>query len=257
MSSIIKVIVKTFEVLETLNHKPNLTLKEITDLVSYPKPTVFRLLNTLASLGYIEQNYDTQTYTLSSKFFAFTDGTTRGSEIITSAQPYMEELRKEFGETVNLARLVDNNPVFINILESVQLFRICDSIGDKAAFHSTAAGKSILAFMPDDKRNEILTNYTFVRYTKKTISNMDELEEELDKIRNNGYALDDEEGHEGVICIGAPILNKDHHSFAALSISIPKVRANKTMLNKLEKKLPQVTQEISSQLRTNYLVCQR
>jgi IclR family acetate operon transcriptional repressor len=250
----IKVIAKTFEVLETLNREPNLSLKEITERVEYPKPTVFRLLNTLSSLGYVEQDYATQTFTLSSKFFSFNNGTARGSDIITSAQPYMEELQNEFKETVNLARLVDNTAVYVNVLESNQLFRICNSVGDHAALHSTAVGKAILAFLPDNKRKEILKNYSFVTFTKKTIKSMSKLKEEIRKVKKQGYALDNEEGHDGVICIGAPIFNKDRYAFAAISVSMPKVRAKKTILDKLEKKLPLITEEISSKLNTNYVL---
>ncbi len=248
MSLNIKVVAKTFEVLETLNREPKLSLKEITNRVAFPKPTVFRLLHTLQTLGYVEQDPNAQTFTLSSKFISFIDGSNRGSELILLAQPYMEKLRNEFKETVNLAKLVDDIPVYINILESTHSFRISDSIGDHASFHSTAIGKAIIAFLPENKPRELLKNYSFNRFTKKTIINISELEKEVAKVKKQGFAVDDEEGHDGVICIGAPIFDRDHHAFAAISISMPKVRAKKIILEKIKKELTKTGKKISEEL---------
>lgn len=253
MSLNVKVVAKTFKVLEALNCEPKLSLKEITARVELPKSTVFRLLNTLQTLGYIEQDMDSQTFTLSSKFTSFFDGANKGSNLLDLARPYMEKLRDEYKETVNLAKLVDDVPVYINVMESSHSFRISDSVGDRASFHSTAIGKSIIAFLPDDKRKELLKNYAFTRFTKKTIMNIYDLEKELAKIKRQGYATDNEEGHDGVICIGAPIFNKHQYALAAISISMPKVRAKKTILNKLKKELPQITQIISSNLGVKYV----
>ncbi len=248
MSLNIKVVAKTFEVLETLNREPKISLKEITDRVAFPKPTVFRLLHTLQTLGYVDQDPDAQTFTLSSKFISFINGAKRGSELLILAQPYMEKLRNEFKETVNLAKMVDNTPVYINILESSHSFRISDRIGDHASFHSTAIGKAIIAFLPANKPKELLKKYTFSRFTKKTITNISELEKEIAKVKKQGFAVDDEEGHDGVICIGAPISDKDHYAFAAISISMPKVRAKKIILDTIKKELITACENISREL---------
>lgn len=248
MSSKIKVVVKTFEILETLNKVNKLSLKEITNRVAYPKPTVFRLLNTLQLLGYVEQEADTLSYALSSKFMSFIRGVISGSEVTALAKPRMESLRNEFKETINLARLVENQTVYVLIIESTQAFRISDNIGDQASFHSTAIGKAIIAFLSTEKRSEILNNYSYTRFTKKTIVDSTTLENELLKIRSQGFSVDDEEGHDGVICIGAPIFNKDHLPFAAISISMPKVRAKKIILDKIKKELPKIGIQISLDL---------
>ncbi len=250
MSSKIKVVIKAFEVLETLSKESKLSLKEITDRVAYPKPTVFRLLYTLQTLGYVDQDKDAQTFTLSSKFVSFIDGANRGSDLLGLAQPYMEKLSDEFKETVNLAKLVDDTPVYINVLESSHSFRISDSIGDRASFHSTAIGKAIIAFLPEQKRKEILKNYSYTKFTNKTITNYSELEKELLKVKKQGVAIDNEEGHNGVICIGVPIFKKDNNAFAAISISMPKVRTKKNILDKIKSELSKAGKKISLDLQT-------
>lgn len=248
MNSRIKVVVKTFEVLEILNKTNKLSLKEITARVIYPKATVFRLLNTLRMLGYVEQEPDTLNYVLSSKFMSFAKGAITGSEVTVLAKPRMEELRNEFKETINLAKLVGTQAIYVHILESNHSFRISDSIGDRASFHSTAIGKAIIAFLPEEKREEIIKNCSFTKFTKKTITSIISLRSELQKVKSQGYSVDDEEGHEGVVCIGAPIFNKNHLPFAALSISMPKVRAKKIILDRIKRELPKAGVQISLDL---------
>lgn len=248
MTTKVKVVSKTFEILEALSKDTRLGLREITERVAYPKPTVFRLLSTLEQLGYVEQDKKDFTYTLSSKLMLLTRSLSGGSGLIAVARPHMEMLHKRFGETVNLARLVDGRAVYINILESKEAFRISDVIGDAAPFHATAIGKAIAAFLPKEKRAMLFKNYDFTLFTRKTISGIDSLNEELDEVKKSGYAMDSEEGHDGVLCVGAPIFNNEHYAFAALSISMPKVRARKSVLDEVKEQLPREGIAISLEL---------
>ena len=142
--------------------------------------------------------------------------------MIAIAKPRMEMLHRKFGETVNLARLIDNRAVYVHIIESREPFRISDNVGDVAAFHSTAIGKAIAAFLPVERQAELFKGYQFRRFTRKTISSLGDLKNDLKDIKAAGIAIDDEEGHNGVVCLGAPIFNNDHQVFAGISISMPK-----------------------------------
>jgi len=246
MENTIKVIAKTFDIIEILNQSEKLTLKEITETVKLPKPTVYRILNTLQTMGYIEQ--DNQFHTLSHKFVILANNYLNKSGIINVAIPYMTKLLEEFGETVNLAKLVDNGAVYLCIEESKHPFRFVDQIGDQASLHATAIGKSISAYLPKEKLNQIFENYDFHIFTKKTIFDFELLKKDLAKVRQSGYAIDDEEGHEGVICIGVPIFNSSNYPFAALSISFPKIRAKKDIINKVLQELPKIGIQISFDL---------
>lgn len=248
MAAKVKVILKAFEILESLSKGDNLGLSEITALVSYPKPTVFRLLSTLEELGYIEQDEKSHTYSLSSKFTLLSRNANSGSGLIAIARPRMEILHRKFGETINLARIVDNRVVYIHILESNKPFRISDNVGDVAPYHATAIGMAILAFLPRDSRDQILRGYHFTSFTKKTIYNMQSLRAQLDEVRAAGFSVDDEGGHDGVICVGAPIFNNDHYAFAALSISMPKIRAKKSLLDDIKAQVANEAIQISLEL---------
>jgi DNA-binding IclR family transcriptional regulator len=248
MNPQIKVIVKAFDIIEILSQSGRFTLKDITLQVKLPKPTVYRILNTLQSLGYVEYEQATQNYTLSQKFLALAKQYVNKNSLINIAIPYIKKLSEIFGETINLARLIDQGATFIHIEESTHAFRFVDQVGDRAPLHSTAIGKAIAAFLPEKRLKELFIHYPFQGFTKKTITNLDALKSEFKKVRELGYAIDDEEGHEGVICIGVPIFSKDNTPFAGMSISVPKIRSSKKNIQEICQQLTRVGIQISLEL---------
>lgn len=245
MENKIKVIIKAFNIIEILNQSEKLTLKDITQKVKLPKPTIYRILNTLQSIGYIQYDPLTQSHSLSHKFLMLAKNYSSQNDLINVAIPFITKLKQTFGETVNLAKLAGGHAVFLAIEESRHRIRIVDKIGDIASLHSTAVGKAIAAFLPEERLNEIFKDYNFHSYTKKTITDYKSLKESLIKVREAGYAIDSEEGHEGVMCIGAPIFNTSNLPFAAISISMPKIRTNKTIIKEISQQLPKVGIQIS------------
>jgi len=248
MGKPIKVVAKTFKVIELLHQGKGISLKDLAAQAALPKPTAFRILDTLLSLGYAEQDAATQQFMLGSKFLTFVKSSGTGADIVTLAAPYMERLGKTYGETINLARLTGNQIIYVRVLESDHSFRISDNIGDRASVHSTAIGKAIAAFLPEPLLKEILNNTTYTPFTRKTIADEASLRKHLVLVKEQGYSVDDEEGHDGVLCVGAPIFNKDHTPFAAMSISMPKVRAKKKVLEDMIRDLPKVAIQLSLDL---------
>ncbi len=248
MSDAIKVIVKTFDIIEILNRQKSLSLKEITKRSNLPKPTAYRILNTLQQLNYVDFDQSTQQHSLSPKFLAIANRVINRINIVDISKPYMIQLREEFGETVNLAKMIDKNIFFLNIVESSHQFRYVDTIGDRAPLHSTAIGKAVIAFLSEDEVEEIFKEYTFAQFTKNTIKNFSELKQKLKEVREAGISIDNEEGHEGVICIGVPLFDSSHWPVAAISVSIPKIRAKKALIEKIKKDLPKVGIQISLEL---------
>ncbi|MBW7887868.1 MAG: IclR family transcriptional regulator [Bacteroidetes bacterium] len=248
MGKPVKVIEKAFHILEILSDEKTLSLKKISEITKLPKPTASRILDTMQGLGYIEQDSSTLQFQLGAKLLSLSRNNGSASEIITIAEPYLKKLYELFGETVNLARLHDSQIIYIRILESNNAFRFSDTIGDYASIHSTAIGKSLSAFLPEDKLNELIEKCEFTSFTKKTITDKEDLRRHLKQVRHEGYAIDNEEGHDGVICIGAPIFNKDNLPFAAMSISVPKVRCKSSTIQKLAREISKVSIQISLEL---------
>jgi DNA-binding IclR family transcriptional regulator len=248
MGKPVKVVVKTFKVIELLNAENWLSLADLATKASLPKPTTYRILDTLAGLGYIEQDPVTHQFTLGSQFLTFIRRSPPGTNIISVAEQYMEQLGTLYGETVNLARMIDNQFIYIRILESGHSFRISNNIGDRASVHSTAIGKAIAAFLPKEELNRVLRKNVYTPFTRKTITDEAVLRKHLALVRKQGFAIDDEEGHDGVLCVAAPIFNKDHLPFAALSISMPRVRAKEKILRSMVRELPKLSIQLSLDL---------
>jgi DNA-binding IclR family transcriptional regulator len=248
MGKPIKVVAKTFKVIELLNSENGLSLMDLAVQASLPKPTAYRILDTLAGLGYIEQDPTTHKFNLGPRFLIFIRNSRPGTDIISLAEPYMEKLGKMYRETVNLARLIDNQIIYIRILESGHSFRVSNNIGDRASVHSTAIGKAIAAFLPNGELSGVLRRNVYTPFTRKTITDETSLRKHLALVRKQGYAIDDEEGHDGVLCVSAPIFNKEHLPFAGLSISMPKVRAKEKILKSMVREMPRLAIQLSLDL---------
>jgi IclR family KDG regulon transcriptional repressor len=248
MGKPIKVVVKTFKMIELLDTEKGLNLTDLSLRASLPKPTTYRILDTLAGLGYVEHDPATHRFTLGSRFLTFIRNSGPGSDLISLAEPYMEKLGKLCGETVNLARLIDYQIIYIRILESDHVFRISNNVGDRASVHSTAIGKAIASFLPKEDLDEVLRRNVYTPFTRKTIVGEASLRRHLALVRKRGYAIDDEEGHDGVLCVGAPIFNKSHAPFAGLSVSMPKVRAKEKILSTIFRELPKLAVQLSLDL---------
>ena len=248
MGKNVKVLEKAFYILGQLKDENTLSLNEIAERTAIPKPTASRILDTMQTLGYIEQDSITQRFQLGGNFLSLAKKSNGSSDVTVIADPFMKKLHGLFGETVNLGRLHDTQIVYVRILESENAFRISDNIGDRASIHSTAMGKAIGAFLPEEKRNELIGNCSFVKFTRKTILDEQSLRRHLVLVKQHGYAMDSEEGHDGVICVGAPIFNKENFPFAAISISMPKVRAKKNVLQNIIRELQKTSIQISLEL---------
>jgi IclR family KDG regulon transcriptional repressor len=135
----------------------------------------------------------------------------------------MESLHSEFNETVNLGVLQGLNIYYVHVLETTRALRWQVKPELKDSFFTTALGRSIVAYLPDEEADALTSRVVFKKRTPNTISSAKELKRELLLTRKRGWALDSEENDLGVVCIGAPIL-REGRPIAGISLSIPKSR---------------------------------
>jgi DNA-binding IclR family transcriptional regulator len=146
----------------------------------------------------------------------------------------MERLRAQFDETVNLAVLQDREIVYLDILESTKAFRMAEAPGSRVPVHSTALGKAIAAFLPQEKLDEILSHCPWTRFTRQTITKPHDFVRVLAKVRRHGYGRDDEESERGASCIASAISNSSTaHAVAGISVSGPtsRIRTKRKAIN--------------------------
>lgn len=156
----------------------------------------------------------------------------------------MNELVRQCQETVHLAVPSGNEVVYIGKVESEQPIQMYSFIGARLPMYCTALGKAILAFS-DPERIALLIKTPLMQRTKNTIASWDGLSVELARIREVGYAIDDEENEDGVRCVGAPIFDFNQKVIGAISISGPATRMTMERLEELGPLVHETASQIS------------
>jgi DNA-binding IclR family transcriptional regulator len=137
------------------------------------------------------------------------------------AAPTIESLRNWCDESINLAIRDRQEVVYIERLFGSHSLGIRSELGKRAAVHSTALGKAIVAYLPALEATQFLEQYKFSSVTRYSIVDQDRFQKELERVRKFGFAIDEEENEIGGRCVAAPIFNHDGYPFAAVSISVP------------------------------------
>ncbi len=215
----VEAVVRALDLLEAFQGGEELTLTEIAERVGLNKSRVFRLLHSLAVRGYVERSTDGIRYTLGVKIIERAACVRR--DLRQLALPFMQRLHTQFNETVNLAILDRGEVLYIEMLESSHPFRMAAAVGSRSPWHSTALGKAMVSYLPEEERRPLLQAERLVQLTERTLTDRERLARELERVRRRGYAVDEGETEPGAACIGAPILNREGRPVAALSLSGP------------------------------------
>ena len=246
---IIRSIDRTLQVLELFSlEKPEWGVTEISKALSIYKSNVHNVLTTLAERGFVIKDSKTDKYKLGIKFFELGSIVIKNMDLRKIAHPYMEKLLKEFNETVHLGILVEGEILSIEQEESGQSLSPRIFIGKRAPLYCTGIGKAIMAYLPKDKFAFTIKEIGLTRYTEGTISNEEELEKELEKIREQGYAVDNMEHEEGVRCVAGPIRDYTGKVSASLSVSGPAFRINENNVPNIAKKVKEYCDYISKEM---------
>ncbi|OQY31313.1 MAG: hypothetical protein B6241_14330 [Spirochaetaceae bacterium 4572_59] len=245
-------VVKTMKLLETLSKQDEVGVTELSEAVDGNKSTVYRFLNTLSGLGYVRQNKKNEKYSLTLKLFQLGVQALNRLDLHKAAQPIMEELAEYSNETIHLASMEENHIFYLDKIESPLALRVAmgSAQGRFAQPYCTAVGKTILSWLSDQKKDEMLKDTNWVGRTSTTITSRDDLDNELEQIHKQGFAYDMEENEAGVRCVAAPIFDSGDNICGALSISGPSVRMNREKLDNLTKQLISAGKKISEDLGT-------
>lgn len=230
-----------------------ITVTELAEKVNLKISTVHRLLSTLMHRGYVEQEDDNK-YRLGLKLMEIGTSVLYYSDIRTVARPFLEELVERCNETVNLAILDGTDVVYIDQVESKNLIivKMLAQVGNRGPVHCTSSGKTLVAFLPEEKIEETIARLDLVKYTNETITDLENLRKELKRVREDGYAVDWGEREEHVRCIAAPIFNHEGRAIASVSISGPSTRITTYyMKNELVDLIQETARQISHKMGYN------
>ena len=245
----IQVLDKCLDMLELIAQHPNgISLADLSRQMKLSKSSVFRYLVTFENRGYVERSRTGEHFHLGLKIFELGQVVRLNLDIGEVALPYMEKLLAMFRETVNLAVMDNNEIVYIGILESQQALRMAAKVGSRDKLHSTALGKSMLAFLDKEVAEPIIQSIEFVRFTEHSIMDAATLIHDLERIKQRGYAFDLMENEVGVCCAGAPIFNHLGEPIAAISVSGPMYRIGEERLSEIGVEISKLTKLISKKL---------
>jgi len=251
-SSTVQSVERTLNILEVLSDEgAPMSISELAEKVGLKVSTVHRLLNTLVQRGFVKQDEDTHKYRLSFKLLRMGRTVLDSYDLRTIAKPFMKELLERCNETTNLSILDGGDVVYIDQLESTNLIlaRMFARVGSRGPAHCTATGKAMLADLPGEGLDRILKNMSFEKFTDKTITDLELLKKELDKVRESGYALDLGEREEEVRCVAAPVKNHEGKVVGAIGVSGPKTRITDDYLeNELIPAVCDVADKFSEQM---------
>jgi IclR family transcriptional regulator, acetate operon repressor len=242
----IRSVDRVCDILDALaNSGSGITLTEIATLVDLPKSSVFRYLSALEFRHYVQRAPDASTYRLGPAFRPeYSLGVSR---LVAFAGPQLEQLRDKCGETTNLGILDGTAVVHRIVCESASPMRLAARVGDRENIHATALGKAMSAALPDAQVRSILNATGMPKLTPSTITNIDDFLAELEKVRNQGYAVDDAENQADGRCVAVAIL--DLPFSAGLSVSAPASRLAPTDVPAIAKQLRRIGQKLASQMR--------
>ncbi len=226
--SSIQVIDRMMNLLDTLaGHSTPVNLKQLATQTKLHPSTAHRILGVMVENRLVDR-VEPGTYRLGIRLLELGNLVKSRVSVRQEALPYMQMLHQELGETVNLAVRRDDEVVYIErTAGSSSMMRIVQIIGARAPLHITAVGKVFLAADSPEKSTQYAQRTGLPKYTQNTLTDPESLARELEKIRRQGYALDNEEAEKGVSCIGAGIYNDEGKLVAGLSVSAPSDRLNK------------------------------
>ncbi len=247
----IQSVARAIAIMEVLLRESELGVSELSEELDLGKSTTYRLLQTMRIHGLIDQASSGK-YRLGVRLSIFGDTAISRLDLRKEAAPFLNTLAKLSGENVSLAIIDEFNILYIDRIDSNEPLRMGVRIGERLPAFCTSMGKVILAELPKDELDTLFENpkflKTLVRYTETTVTEIGALRIQLQTVKEQGFAIDEEEYNRGVRCIGAPIFNHLGKVVAAVSATGPSIRMTYNKIHELIPHVKETALNISQQL---------
>jgi IclR family transcriptional regulator, acetate operon repressor len=227
--------------------RPERGLADLARTVGLNKTTAYRLLAALESERMVERGRDGESYRLGPELVALGGRAQGALDLREASRAVLTGLAQETRETATLEVLVGGQTLILEEAMGSYVLGSIPSIGTRWPAHATSTGKTILAFLSVEERNEALPR-VLPQVTTRTVSDRPALERDLARVRNRGYALSQEELEPGFVAVGAPVYAADGRIAAAISVGGPKVRLTPSTIASIARRLPLAAARISERL---------
>jgi IclR family transcriptional regulator, acetate operon repressor len=218
-------VMRLFSLLELIASKDHfVSLRDLADETGFPKPTLHRMLGQLEGAGLLIRQGDGRHYGTGARLRRFAEDLLRNATQHGARHAVLRALVDEIGETCNVTALSGGEVLYLDRVETPEPLRFSLHPGSRVPVHCTASGKVLLSQMSPGQRRKLLAHAPLMRNTAKTITDLGTLEEEFERARRDGFALDDEEFLPGLICIAVLVPSDGGRSNTAVAVQAPTVR---------------------------------
>jgi DNA-binding IclR family transcriptional regulator len=236
----------------TAQRRDGMNNSEISRRLAIPKSSASYILRVLDRRGYLRRDGQTGRYRLGLKVLSLgrdaqAGVNLSGVDLVEVALPLMRALCEKIHMTVHLAVLDHGEAVYVEKVEASGFFKINTWVGRRMYLHSTSVGKALLAWMPKNEAETILRQQVLKKRTPKTITSVPRLVAELERVRELGHAVDDEENSLGARCLGAPIFDAESHVAASLGVSGTLTQTDENNMPRIVDALKDAARKISRQ----------
>jgi DNA-binding IclR family transcriptional regulator len=215
----VNVLGKTAAVVDVLAEWPESTAAELAELTGQPRSTVYRLLDSLQRLGWVEHGSARGRFRLGMRLFRIGSTVAGRFDERRAAMPVMEQLHEITGDSIFLAVRRDFEAVCIERLDGNRVQSLALRVGGALPLHAGGVSRALLAFEPEELWNEYVRACELAPFTKKTITRADTLLADLRRVRRQGYAISDQDVTVGIAAVAAPVFDQRGRVCASLSIS--------------------------------------
>jgi len=240
---------RALNILETAaRRRDGFTNSEISRKLNIPKSSASYILRTLERRGYLRREMETGRYRLGLKILSLGGDAQANLDIADVALPFMRALVERLHLTIHLAVLDQGEAVYIEKVEAPGFFRVNTWVGRRMFLHSTSVGKCLLAWLPKHEVESLVKQQGLKKRTPKTITTLTKLFADLDHVKQEGYAVDDEENSLGARCLGAPVFDAAGSVAAALGASGTLTQVDGANMTRIVEALKDTARRISRQL---------
>ena len=240
---------RALAMLEAVAQEPEgLSNAEISRKLQIPKSSASYILRTLEKQAYLNRDAETGKYRVGLKILSLSRGALSGIDVREVALPIMRHLVEKTNLTCHLAILDGPDAVYIEKVEPTGFLRVDTWVGRRMKVHATSVGKALVAHIPLEKLEKIISEAGMEKRTPKTITTLPRLLKELEKVRTQGYAVDDEENNMGARCVGASVFNQQGLIEAAVGLSGTINQVNSQTMPRILEALKDAARHVSMQL---------
>lgn len=238
---------RALAILEAIANREGMTNSQISRKLEIPKSSASYILRTLERRGYLRRERSSGKYRIGLHVLSLGRGVLRGLDVREAALPILRQLVERSHLTAHLAILDQGEMVYIDKVEAPGFIKMDTWVGRRMAVHSTGVGKALVAFLPEGDLDKLIKQHALKRQTAKTITVRSKFLRELERVRAQGYAVDDEENSVGARCVAAPLFDGQGKVQASIGVTGTTGQVHKADLPKIAELVKEAARKISQQ----------